>query len=109
MASALEPNCRSFGLRCGSFTEPPGSAAAMTARWTEAYSLAEENAARARVRLIMSGLLVACAMSCERLSSEVISWLYWSIVLRLGAPSSYAVLRIVRMVPSWEAICEMLA
>ncbi len=90
-------------------TEPPGSAAAMIARWTEAYSLAEENAARARVRLIMSGLLVACAMSCERLSSEVISWLYWSIVLRLGEPSSYAVLRIVRMVPSWDAIDEMLA
>ena len=47
----------------------------MIARWMEAYSLAEEKAASARVRLIISGLLVACAMSCERLSSEVISWL----------------------------------
>lgn len=45
-----------------------GSAAAMIARWMEAYSLAEENAASARVRLIISGLEVACAMSAERLS-----------------------------------------
>lgn len=90
-------------------TLPPGSAAAMIARWTEAYSLADENAASARVRLIISGLLVACAMSCERLSSEVISWLYWSIVLRLGEPSAYAVLRIVRMSPSSDAIWATLA
>lgn len=81
----------------------------MIARWIEAYSLAEENAARARVRLIMSGLLVAWAMSWDRLSSEVISWLYWSIVLRDGASFSYADLRIDRMSPSCEAIWATLA
>lgn len=52
----------------------------MIARWMEAYSLADEKAASARVRLIMSGLLVAWAMSCERLSSESISPLYASTV-----------------------------
>ena len=41
----------------------------MTARWMDAYSLAEENAASARVRLIISGLLVACAMSVDSDSS----------------------------------------
>ena len=47
----------------------------MIARWIEAYSLAVEKAARARVRWIISGLLVACAMSWERPSSDSISWL----------------------------------
>src|SRR5690348_16828375 len=56
-----------------------GSAAAMTARWTEAYSLAEEKADRARVREIISGLLVASAMSWER----PISW-----VMRRWYPST---------------------
>lgn len=80
----------------------------MIARCTEAYSLAEENAARARVRLIISGLLVACAMSCERLSSEVISWLYASMVWRLGLPGAYASLRMSRIWLSWLEICETL-
>ena len=57
-----------------------GSEAAMIARWTEAYSLANENAVSARARLIMSGLLVACAMSSDRFSSEEISWSYESTV-----------------------------
>ncbi len=50
-----------------------GSAAARTARWMEAYSLAVEKADRARVLWIISGLLVASAMSWERLSRLVIS------------------------------------
>ncbi len=51
------------------------SAALMTARWIDSYSLAEVNAASARVERIMSALLVACAMSWDSDSSEVISWL----------------------------------
>src|SRR6478752_3319106 len=66
-------------------------------------------AASARVRLIISGLLVACAMSCDRLSSEVISWLYWSIVLRLGLSGAYASLRMLVMLPSWVLIWLTLA
>ncbi len=62
------------------------------ARWIEAYSLAEENAARARVRLIISGLDVAWAMSWERESSETISELYSVTVC--WAPFWYAFLRI---------------
>lgn len=85
LTSAFRPNAWSLSSRWPLALSLAGRAAAITARCTEAYSLAEENAARARVRLIMSGLLVACAMSCERLSSEEISWLYRSTVLRLGA------------------------
>ena len=57
-----------------------GRAAAMIARWMDAYSLAVEKAARARVRWIISGLLVACAMSWERASSCSMSRLYASTV-----------------------------
>ncbi len=57
-----------------------GSAAAMTARWIDAYSLAEEKADRARVRWIISGLLVASAMSWERPSSRSMSRWYASTV-----------------------------
>ncbi|CAM5696421.1 hypothetical protein SANTM175S_02794 [Streptomyces antimycoticus] len=54
---------------------PLGSARAalMSARWMEAYSLAEEKVASARVLLIIARLLVACAMSWESSSSELIS------------------------------------
>lgn len=48
----------------------------MIARWMEAYSLADEKAARARVRLIISGLDVAWAMSWESERRETISALY---------------------------------
>ncbi len=57
-----------------------GSAAAMTARCMEAYSLEVEKAARARVRWIISGLLVASAMSCDRLSRWSIRRWYASTV-----------------------------
>ncbi len=57
-----------------------GSAAARAARWIEEYSLAEEKAARARVRWIMSGLLVASAMSWERSTRFSIRRWYASIV-----------------------------
>ncbi len=50
-----------------------GSAAAIVARCIEAYSLAVEKAARARVREIISGLLDASAMSWDRPISWVIS------------------------------------
>lgn len=78
----------------------------MTARWIEAYSLAEEKAARARVRLIISGLEVACAMSWESESSETISALYSVTVC--WAPLTYAFLRISSMPVSWRPICRML-
>lgn len=75
----------------------------MIARWMEAYSLADEKAASARVRLIMSGLLVACAMSWERLSSESISPLYASTVSESDA-DVYAPLRMSLILLTWVAI-----
>ncbi len=57
-----------------------GSAAAIIARCTDAYSLAVEKAARARVREIISGLLDASAMSWERPISWVMSRWYDSTV-----------------------------
>ena len=65
------PYSRSFSESSRPSRRVAGSAAAMIARWMEAYSLAEENAASARVRWIISGLLVACAMSWERLEQRV--------------------------------------
>ncbi len=70
----------------------------MIARWMEAYSLAAENAARARVRLIISGLEVACAMSWESESSETMTALYSLTVC--WAPLTYARVRIVSMLVS---------
>lgn len=78
----------------------------MIARWMEAYSLAAENAARARVRLIISGLEVACAMSWESESSETMTALYSLTVC--WAPLMYARLRIVSMLVSWRPICRTL-
>lgn len=72
--------CRSFSDRLPKVVLVSGSAAAMIARWTEAYSLAEEKADSARVRWIISGLLVASAMSCESSRSWVMTRWYDSTV-----------------------------
>ncbi|MCF0090969.1 hypothetical protein B0E37_06088 [Streptomyces sp. MH192] len=71
-SSADWPYCRSLSVSLPNVSFVVGSAAAMIARCSEAYSLAVEKAVSARVRWIISGLLVACAMSCERSRSCVI-------------------------------------
>ncbi len=99
---AILPDVRSLG----------GSAAAMIACWMEAYSLADENAASARVRLIISGLLVACAMSWDRLRSERMRRLYASTVTELETSFLYALPRIewssVTCEAIWLTFCRML-
>lgn len=81
----------------------------MTARWMEAYSLADEKAARARVRLIISGLFVACAMSWDRLSRASISRLYLSMVREVGSFGLYAFARMPLSSWTWTAIWFALA
>src|SRR3954464_16029457 len=68
LSSAPSPYRRSLSESLPDVVLLGDSAAARTARWIDAYSLAEEKADRARVRWIISGLLVASAMSCERSS-----------------------------------------
>ncbi|CAM5369474.1 hypothetical protein SFUMM280S_09572 [Streptomyces fumanus] len=53
LSAAAPAYSRSFSERSPAVVVPAGSAAAITARWTEAYSSAEEKADSARVRWII--------------------------------------------------------
>ena len=75
LLSADSAYSRSFSVSLPSFLLSSGSAAAMTARWMDAYSLADEKAASARVRcdhLGVAGRLRHVLREVEQLGDETV-------------------------------------